>query len=106
MTRRIILMWENTRIFSKTGRIRFTHYVLGNIGEITGKLRGREGGINWPVITIYFTGIPIINRINDNIESFKFLFIYTLRNFKFSSDKICWSTGIKYTLGESFVKFC
>jgi len=30
----------------------------------------------------------------------------TLRNFRFSSNKICWSTGLKYTLVESFVKFC
>ena len=30
----------------------------------------------------------------------------TLRNLKFSSNKICWSTGLKYTLAESFVKFC
>ena len=27
-------------------------------------------------------------------------------NFKFSSNKISWSTGIKFTLAESFVKFC
>ena len=27
-------------------------------------------------------------------------------NFKFSSNKICWSTGLKYTLAESLVKFC
>ena len=31
---------------------------------------------------------------------------HTLINFKFSSNKICWSTGIKFTLAESFVKFC
>ena len=31
---------------------------------------------------------------------------YTLRNFKFPFNKICWSTGIKFTLAESFVKFC
>ena len=29
---------------------------------------------------------------------------FTLRNFKFSSNKICWSTGIKFTLAESFNK--
>ena len=32
------------------------------------------------------------------------MFIFTLRNFKFSSYKICWSNGIKFTLAESFVK--
>ena len=29
---------------------------------------------------------------------------YTPRNFKFSSNKICWSTGIKFTLVELFNK--
>ena len=29
---------------------------------------------------------------------------YTLRNLKFSSNKICWSTGIKFILAESFNK--
>ena len=31
--------------------------------------------------------------------------MYTLRNLKFSSNKICWTTGTKFTLAESFVKF-
>ena len=64
MTRRIILMWENTRIFSITGRIQFTRF--GEHWEIT--KRGGEG-INWPVIRSYFTGRPKINETNDNIKN-------------------------------------
>ena len=31
---------------------------------------------------------------------------YCTKKFQVSSNKICWSTGIKFPLTETFVKFC
>ena len=42
--------------------------------------------------------------LNRKFEIQDHAIVNTLRNFKFSSNKICWSTGIKFTVVELFNK--
>ena len=77
-----------------------------------------RGGSNWPPPQL--SNFPILKSLQPgvfnlwcfilkyNYHSLKIkgLYHHNLRNFKFSSHKICWSTGIKFTLAESSNKFC
>ena len=52
---------------------------------------------NLCILHVFLTSNFICSKPHKIVE-------YTLRYFKFSSNKICWSTGIKFTLAESFNK--
>ena len=85
--------------FAHLGYPRYTGLVHSQFQQII-KSMNEDIGVTISTSNALFSQVRIL------IKGSNFLYFCNLVILKFSSNKIWWSTGNKFTLAESFVKFC